>query len=111
MDNQNQAPSLMFYLYHAKNISLDEDLGTVVVSLQALEPKNEIEYDVKLITITITITAVSYTDGNAYDAGITYGKKYEMPSTTAVNITNKSQFINQKFLAKSANTKTSVHNN
>ncbi len=92
MDNQNQAPSLMFYLYHAKNISLDEDLGTVVVSLQAMEPKNEIEYEVKLITITITITAVSYTDGNAYDASITYGRKYEMPSTTSVNITNKSQF-------------------
>ena len=29
-DNQEIAPSFTFYLYHAKNITLDSDLGTVV---------------------------------------------------------------------------------
>lgn len=91
-DNISQAPSFMFYLYHAKNISLDEDLGTVVVTLQAMTPINEIEYDVQLVTITIDINASSYEDGDFYDASITYGEKYEMPSATVVNITNKSQF-------------------
>ena len=91
-DNQAKAPSLTFYLYHAKNISLEGELGTIVITLQALVPKNEIEYDVQLITITIDLTARTYTDAASYDASITYGKKYEMPSATDVNITNRSQF-------------------
>ena len=91
-DSQALAPSLMFYLYHAKNITLDQELGTVVVTMQAKTPINEIEYDVQLITITIDIVARSYDDGNAYDASITYDKKYEMPAATSVNITNQSQF-------------------
>ena len=91
-DSQQLAPSMMFYLYHAKNISLNQDLGTVVITMQALTPKNEIEYDVQLITITIDLTAKEYDDGNAYDASITYDKKYEMPAATNVNITNQSQF-------------------
>lgn len=91
-DNQATAPSLTFYLYHAKNISLEGELGTVVVTLQAMVPKNEIEYDVQLITITIDLTARIYTDAASYDASITYGKKYDMPSVTDVNITNRSQF-------------------
>ena len=78
-DNQNTAPSLTFYLYHAKNISLDSDLGTVVISLQALTPVNDIEYEISLITVTIDLTAKTYSDEDAYDASITYGKKYEMP--------------------------------
>ena len=91
-DNQTVAPSIMFYLYHAKNIGSDEELGTVVVTLQSLEPKNEIEYETQLITIRITIDTKNYNDDDAYDASITYTKKYEMPSATVVNITNKSQF-------------------
>lgn len=91
-DSQALAPSLMFYLYHAKNITLDQELGTVVVTMQARTPINEIEYDVQLITITIDLVARNYDDGNAYDASITYDKKYELPAATSVNITNQSQF-------------------
>ena len=91
-DNQAKAPSLTFYLYHAKNITLDGNLGTVNITLQALTPKNEIEYDVSLINITIDISAKNYDDQNAYDASITYSKKYEMPSATDVNITSNSSF-------------------
>ena len=91
-DSQALAPSMMFYLYHAKNITLEQDLGTVVISMQAKTPVNEIEFDVQLITITIDLTARNYDDGNAYDASITYDKKYEMPAATNVNITNQSQF-------------------
>ncbi len=91
-DSQDIASSLMFYLYHAKNISSEEELGTVVITLQALIPKNEIEYEVKLITISININTKIYDLEDAYDASITYAKAYEMPATTTVNITNKSQF-------------------
>ena len=91
-DSQAIVPSLMFYLYHAKNVTLTEDLGTAMVSLQVLIPINAIEYKVQLVTVTVNITASNYQDEDAYDASITYDKKYEMPSATSVNITNQSQF-------------------
>jgi hypothetical protein len=91
-DSQPLAPSMMFYFYHAKNINYTGELGTVVVTLQALTPRNPIEFDEQIITITINLDAIEYDLGDAYDASITYGKKYDLPSATAVNITNRSQF-------------------
>ena len=91
-DNQDIASSLMFYLYHAKNITTEDEIGSVVITMQALVPRNAIEYDTRLITITITIDTKEYDEGAAYDASITYDRKYEMPSATDVNITNRSQF-------------------
>ena len=91
-DSKKTAPSLMFYLYHAKNISRATEIGTVVVMMQSAVPTSAIDYRIQLVTITINIDARLFTDADAYDAAITYDKRYEMPSTTSVNITNKSQF-------------------
>ena len=91
-DSQTIAPSLMFYLYHAKNVLLSQSLGTVVITLQALQPVSPIEYEIKYITITVDMEARNYDDGNSYDAAITYDKKYDLPSITDVKITNRSQF-------------------
>ena len=91
-DSKKIAPSLMFYLYHAKNISRTTEIGTVVVVLQSAVPTSAIDYRIQLVTITVNIDARLYTDADAYDAAITYDRRYEMPSTTSVNITNKSQF-------------------
>ena len=90
-DNRSLAPSMMFYLYHAKNITSQGPLGTVVVMMQAAIPKNAIDDDIKFVTITIHLTSIN-TEADSYDASITYDKKYEMPSSTSVNITNTSQF-------------------
>ena len=86
------APNLAFYLYHAKNIEMEGDLGTVIITLEAETPKNGYEVETHYVTIRINIEAITYSDGNHYDASITYGKKYSMPVTTPVNITPKSQF-------------------
>ena len=91
-DSRQLAPSFMFYLYHAKNIDCEGDLGTAVITLRADIPKNQIDYDIKFLTITVTITARKFDDADSYDASITYDKRYELPSTTSVNITGKSQF-------------------
>ena len=91
-DSRAVAPSLMFYLYHTKNIDLHANLGTVVLTLQAAVPINAIDYDITFITVTINLVARRYNDGDSYDASITYDRKYEMPSSTLVNITNQSQF-------------------
>lgn len=90
-DSRKLPPSLMFYLYHAKNITCQGKLGTVVLTLQAAVPKNAIDYDIKFITVTINLTAIN-DESDSYDAAITYDKKYELPSSTSVNITNQSQF-------------------
>ena len=88
------APNMAFYLYHAKNIEMVGDLGTVLINMEASYPKPGAEYEsiVKYVTVKINIEAITYSDGDKYDASITYGKKYSMPITTPVNITPKSQF-------------------
>lgn len=110
-DSQALAPSFMFYLYHAKDISLDEELGSVVITIQAMVPTNEVEYEIKLITVTVNIDAKSFDIGDCYDASISYDKKYEMPSLTSVNITNKSSFTTYYSLYATTNNYTNYYGN
>lgn len=91
-DSGNTAPSLMFYLYHAKNISREGDLGSVTITLEAAVPIDSINSEISLIQITVEMDAKKSADDDNYDASITYDKRYEMPSATDVNITNNSQF-------------------
>ena len=92
-DSRQVAPSAMFYAYHAKNFSRTSgDMGECVITMQVAVPKNQIEYDIKFLTITVEISARSHDEGTFYDASITYDKKYEMPAATDVFITNQSQF-------------------
>ncbi len=91
-DSGNTAPSLMLYLYHAKNISREGDLGSVTITLEAAVPIDEINSEISLIQITVEMDAKKSADDDNYDASITYDKRYEMPSATDVNITNNSQF-------------------
>lgn len=91
-DSQVVEPNLMFYLYHAKNITSNLELGTIVISMQAIVPRNDLEYDTYRINIEVSIRTKEYNEDAVYDASITYSKKYEMPSLTPVNITNRSQF-------------------
>lgn len=110
-DSQALSPSFMFYLYHAKNISLDEQLGSVIITVQAMVPTNEVEYEIKLITITVNLDAKSFDIGDCYDASISYDKKYEMPSLTSVNITNKSSFTAYYSLYATTNNYTNYYGN
>ena len=107
-DSRKQAPSLMFYLYHAKNITCSGDLGTVVVTLQAAVPITPIDFDIKFITITVYLDS-NNAESDSYDASITYDKRYEMPATSAVNITNQSQFTTYFSLVTYNNDVTKVY--
>ncbi len=91
-DNKQMPPSLMFYLYHAKNITRNGNIGDGIISVQASIPRNAVEDEIKFINITVHMKARDFGDGDSYDASITYDKKYEMPALTDVNITNQSQF-------------------
>ena len=109
-DSRSTSPFMMFYLYHAKNITSHGSLGSVVITLQAAIPKNAIEYDIKFVTITVNLTSVNDAADN-YDASITYDKRYEMPSASTVNITNKSQFSTYFSLTTFNNDVTKVYGN
>ena len=91
-DITNSAPKFNFYLYHSKNIRQNKDLGNVVITLQVKYPKNEFEYELKYLRITVNINTIVFDLEDAYDASITYGKKYDFPAATDVNITKNSQF-------------------
>ena len=110
-DSRKLPPSLMFYLYHAKNINSEGRLGTVVLTLRAEIPKNAIDYDIVFVTVTINLVARRYDDADSYDASITYDKRYEMPSSTLVNITNQSQFSTYYSLIAWSNRFESVYGN
>lgn len=110
-DSRQLPPSLMFYLYHAKNISSQENMGKAVVSLEAAVPRNAIESDISYITITVNLVSRQYEDADSYDASITYDKRYEMPSTTLVNITNTSQFSTYYSLIAWSDTFAGVYGN
>ena len=90
-DSRSLVPSLMFYSYHPKNYTRTGDLGEVIITLEVSIPKNAIEYEIKYVTITVSITARDFGNEQFYDASISYAKKYEMPAATSVNITNQSQ--------------------
>ena len=91
-ENSDLAPTLYFYLYHSKNIgSSDDDMGSVVISLLATTPIDDITNRVERINITIKLTRVLETDNN-YEAAITAGKQYGMFSSTSTNITSTSSF-------------------
>jgi hypothetical protein len=103
-ENSSTVPSLIFYLYHSKNIATTGGMGTVVISLIIVTPINDITNEVKRVNLNITLEKV-LESSNDYEGTITPGKQYEMFATSSVNITSKSTFsAYYSFLAMSDQT-------
>ena len=90
-DNTSDVPSMLFQLYHAKNLTVDRDLGTVVIQLMAIEKKNALESETKRVVINVNLSTDLYTDIN-YEGAMTPGDKYEIFPSTSTTITDKSKF-------------------
>lgn len=90
-DNTNTTPSLLFYLYHSKNIATVGDIGSVNISMLARAPGPELSIETSIISITVNISR-NVIEDVVYDASITAGKKYDIFPLTEVAITNKSSF-------------------
>lgn len=88
-ENTSLTPTLLFYLYHSKNISSAGDVGSVNISMDAIVPINPLESEIKKISITVNIDR-TVIDQIAYDAAITPGKQYDLFPSTTTNITDKS---------------------
>lgn len=90
-ENSTAVPSLLFYLYHSKNLGTSGDMGTVTISLVMITPIDDLKNEVERFNINVNISRAIYTT-NDYEATITTGKKYEMFASSNVKITAKSSF-------------------
>ena len=90
-DNSSTVPSLLFYLYHSKNLSSDGDMGTATISLVAITPIDDLNNKVQRININVSILRKLYGTDD-YEGTISSGKKYEMFAPSNVNITSTSAF-------------------
>ncbi len=90
-ENATNVPSLLFYLYHSKNLQTEGQMGTVTISLIAVTPIDDLSNEVERININVNLTRALY-GANEYEATMTPGKEYKMFAPSLVNITSKSSF-------------------
>lgn len=90
-DNSTFTPTLNFYLFHSANITEEKLLGDVMIRLQAIVPVDDLNVEIKLIDIVITMTTALYPD-DYYEAAITPGEEYSLFTSTPTSITAKSAF-------------------
>lgn len=88
-ENSSAVPSFIFYLYHSKNLSLEREIGTVVISMIAITPIDDLNNEITRININVTLNSALYSD-DVYEGAMTSGEKYDLFASTATNITNKS---------------------
>ena len=89
-ENSSTVPSLLFYLYHSKNLQTAGSIGTVTISLLAITPIDDLTNDVNRININITLSRALY-NTNDYEAAMTAGEKFDMFASTATDITATSK--------------------
>ena len=90
-ENSSAVPTLLFYLYHSKNLETQGDMGTAVISMVAIVPIDDLNSEVKRINVIVNMNRAIFTTDD-YEGTIAPGKKYEMFPQGTVNITNKSSF-------------------
>lgn len=90
-ENSSNTPSMLFYLYHSKNLGTEGSMGTVLISIMTITKKNDLESDAQRILIRVNLSRALFTT-NDYEASITPGREYELFTTTSTNITSKSSF-------------------
>jgi len=90
-ENSTNVPTLLFYLYHSKNLGTAGDMGTVTISLMAITKVDDLTNETKRLNINVNLSRALYTT-NDYEAGITAGRQYSMFASTVTNITSKSAF-------------------
>ena len=88
-DNSAEAPALLVYLYHSKNLGSAGDLGTAKVYMQAVTQINDLQFETVRLVLNIHINRVLFTS-NDYEAAITPGRKYDLFPTSATHISSKS---------------------
>lgn len=89
-ENSNVVPSLLFSLYHSKNITTTSDLGTVKITMLTMTPLDEVNNKIERINIIINLKTALF-GTNDYEGAMTQGEEYEMFTPTEVDITSNSK--------------------
>ena len=90
-ENSTAAPTMLFYLYHSKNISEEKDLGTVSITIQATTKINAISNEIRLLVINVNMSTALF-NTIEYEGAMTPGDKYELFMSTSTNIASKSKY-------------------
>lgn len=90
-ENSNVVPTMLFYLYHSKNINEEKDLGTARISVMAITKINALSSKIERLVINVNMSSVLF-QTTEYEGAMTPGDKYELFVSTQTNITNKSKF-------------------
>ena len=107
-ENSSLAPSILFYLYHSKNLATDGNLGSVTIKLLAVTPINDLEKETTRIDIVVNLSRAIY-QGDFYEAAMTPGRQYEFFSSSPTRITSKSSL--SAYYALYVNSDTSIYRN
>ena len=87
--NNTLTPSLLFCLHHVKNIATAGDMGSVTIQLLAVTQLDDLNKQIERLAITINLQRVLYTTAD-YEGAMTAGRKYELFTSTATNISSAS---------------------
>ena len=90
-ENSTVVPTMLFYLYHSKNITETQDLGTVRISVMAITKVNALSNEIKRLVINVNMSTRMF-NTIEYEGAMTPGDKYELFAATRTNITTKSKF-------------------
>ena len=87
--NNESAPTLLFYLHHSKNVTDPGDMGKVRIQLMSVRQIDALTKETKRLIITVNLSRVLYDTIN-YEGAMTAGRKYDLFTSTATNITSSS---------------------
>ena len=90
-ENSTNVPTMLFYLYHSKNITEEKELGTARISVMAVTKKSAISSEIKRLVINVNMSTALYQTVE-YEGAMTPGDKYELFTSTSNNLTTKSKF-------------------
>ncbi len=88
-ENSTNIPTMLFYLYHSKNIATTGDLGTVKIVIMAITKIDDLTNKTERLVVNVNISRTLYNTDD-YEAALTSGRKYELFTSTLTNVTSKS---------------------
>ena len=90
-ENSTVVPTMLFYLYHSKNITETKDLGTVRITIKAITKINALSSEVERLVVNVNMSTALF-QTTEYEGAMTPGDKYDLFTSTTTNITTKSKF-------------------
>lgn len=89
-ENSTTVPTMLFYLYHSKNLDEIQELGTVRISVMAITKINALSSVIRRLVINVNMSTALF-NTIEYEGAMTPGDKYELFASTSNNITTKSK--------------------